>query len=168
MLTDVNLSVTMKAIMSGAVDLATSESRFALPRALSYTDGAGASQANVLWHDKRQIAASGTDDIDLSGALVDALGVAAVYARVKGLMVYAWPANTNNVVVGGAAATQWVGPFGAATHTVALQPGGLLTLATVSAAGWPVVNAASDLLRIANSAGGTVVDFEIAILGASS
>lgn len=167
-LSDIFMGLSVRAAMAESLDLKNRQSALAFSRSLSLLNGVGASQVDKVWDDIRTIAISGTDDIDLSGSLTDAFGAALSFARVKGLFVAADAGNTNNVVVGAAAATQWVGPFGAATHTVAVRPGGFFGIACADATGWPVVNAASDLLRIANSGAGTAVTYSIVILGASA
>jgi hypothetical protein len=134
-----------------------------------YSSGAGASQMDRLFAAQRTITASGTDDLDLTGtALQDILNQNLALARVKLIAVYAATGNTNNVVIGAAAATQFVGPFGANTHTIAVQPGGSFLIVTPTAAGWPVVAATSDLLRITNGGAGTSVTYDIIVGGSST
>lgn len=141
----------------------------AYAKSQGYATGAGASQMDRLFAAQRTIAASGTDDLDLTGtALQDILGQNLALARVKLIAVYAATGNTNNVVVGAAASNQFVGPFGAATHTLAVQPGGSLLLLSPTAAGWPVTAATADLLRIANSGAGTSVTYDVIIGGSST
>ena len=69
--------------------------------------------------------------------------------------------------LGGAAATQWQGPFGAVTHTIAVRPGGWFGIACVDATAWPAA-AGTDFLRIANSGAGTDVTYTIILLGSSA
>ena len=167
-LSDIFMGLTVRAAMAESLDLKSRTSALSFSRSLAMVNGVGAGQSDKVWDDIRTIAASGTDDLDLSGVLTDAFGAVVSFARVKGLFVAADALNTNNVVVGAAAATQWVGPFGAATHTVAIRPGGWFGICCSDATGWPVVNAASDLLRIANSGAGTGVTYSIVLLGASA
>lgn len=128
-------------------------------------EGTGANQANAIFIDDFTIAPSGTLDIDLAGTLVDPNGAAVVFTAIKDILVIALDANTNNIVVGGAPANGFFGPFGAATHTAPVVPGGHLKVANHSAAGWPVVGGTGDLLRLANSAAGTPVSGTIVIVG---
>lgn len=161
------ISLSVKALLSGATDLAQTVSPHILNFATSWASGVGASQSDIVWGDERTIAASGTDDLDLSGSLVGALGTV-VFARVKLLVVIASAGNTNNVVVGGAASAQFVGPFGAAAHTIAVPPGGPFLIGNPSAAGWAVTATTADLLRIANGGAGTGVTYKILIIGGAS
>src|ERR1700754_2115883 len=75
--------------------------------AIEFANGVGANQANVLWADTRTLAASATEDLDLSGVLADVFGATVTQARVKAIRISAAAGNTNNVIVGAASGTQW-------------------------------------------------------------
>jgi len=164
------LSLTFGATLNTALDLgAIASAPLAYSAARSLSTGVGASQADQMFFDQRQIAASGTDDLDLTGtALQNALGVNIAFARIKALIIEALGTNTNNLIVGNAAANPWVGPFGAGTHTVQVRPGGLLAMFCSDLTGWAVVAGTGDLLRVANSGAGTVVDYKIILIGATA
>jgi hypothetical protein len=99
---------------------------------------------------------------------LDPFGQAITFARVKGLIVSASAANANNVVIGGAASNAFTGVFGASTHTLAVRPGGLLVLTAPDASGYVVTAGTGDLLRVANSGGGTPVTYQIVVIGAAA
>lgn len=166
-LSDTAISLAVRTTMSEALDLKTRSAILNFTRGMALANGTGAEQADKVWDDTRVINASSNDDLDLSGGLTDAFGGTVAFVKVKGIFVFANAGNTNNVVIGAAAATQFVGPFGAATHTVAVPPGQFFAI-TASTNGWAVVNAASDLLRIANGGAGTPVTYDIVILGTSA
>lgn len=163
-----DISLTCLALLTGATDLAPITAPHSLSFGNSWTDGVGAGQADLVWGDTRTVTASANDDLDLAGALVGALGTTLTFARIKLIVVTADPGNTNNVVIGGAASAQFVGPFGAATHTHAVKPGGFYATAAPSATGWPVTATTADLLRIANGGAGTSVIYSILLVGASA
>ena len=142
----------------------------AVSKDIALATGTAAGQADVLWSDTRTIAASSNDDLDLAGALANAIGGTSVFARVKGLYIAAAASNTNNVVVGAAAATQWLALIGTATGTVILRPGAWLLVGAgvADATGYVVGAGTADLLRIANSGAGSTVTYDIAIVGASA
>lgn len=167
-LSDIFMGLSVRANVAESLDLTSRQAALAFSRALSLTNGTGANQVDKLYQDTNTLGPSATLDIDLVGALTDVFGTAFNFARVKGLFVAAAAGNTNNVVVGGAAATQWVGPFGAAAHTIAVQPGGWFGICTPSATAWPSAAGSTDLLRIANSGAGTDVTYSIVLLGASA
>jgi len=125
----------------------------------SGTDTVG--KANILFSDTRQLAASATEDLDLAGVLTDAFGATITAAEVVAIFIKAHATNTNSLIVG--AATQpFAGPLGA-LGTYTIKPGEYY-LAT-SQSGWAVGAGATDDLKIANSAGGTVVDYDVIIIG---
>lgn len=168
-LDSIGISWSVAATANNQFDLNKATAPLTYAKSFGWTTGAGISQADRAFADTRTIIASGTDDLDLSGtALQDILNVNLALARVKFIGLWAYGTNVNNVVVGAAAANQFVGPFGAATHTVALPPNGVLLLSAPTAAGWPVTAATADLLRIANSGAGTSVVYDIVIIGSST
>ena len=163
-----SFSVALAAAYTKVLDLATTRQDLNYKFVDTLATGTGANQADLLWTDTRTIAASGTDDLDLAGVLTDAFGDTATFARVKGLIVRAADGNTNNVVIGAAASNQFVGFFGASTHTVAVRPGGVFTIYSPDATAYAVTASTADLLRIANSSSGTAVTYDIVIIGASA
>jgi hypothetical protein len=132
-------------------------------------NGVGAGQADRRYHKTRTLAASATEDLDLAGVLTDVYGAVLTFARVKALIVAAAAANANNVIVGGAAATQFLSWVGAATHTVTVRPGGVLALiAGVGDSVGYVAGAGADFLRIGNGGAGTSVTYDITVIGCSA
>lgn len=133
---------------------------------LSVVPGTSTGQADVAYFESRTLAASATENLDLNaGSLVQPNGATATFAKVRGLLITAAAANTNDVIVGGAASNGWVTPFGAATHTVTIKPGGSFMLQCP--VGYAVTAATGDLLKIANSSSGSAVTYSIAIVGTS-
>lgn len=138
------------------------------PRAATnLQQGTAASQADLMFADTRTIAASGTDNLDLTGtALNNVFGVALALVKVKAIYVKASAANTNNVVIG-AGTNPFSGPLGGTLPTITVPPGGEVLL-TAPVSGWTVTAATGDILKIVNSAGSTSVDYDIIIAGTSA
>lgn len=140
---------------------------------IQLASGTGAGQADKLWYDERTLAASATEDLDLSGGQTDDFGVSFTIARIKAIAIKAAPvsgtANTNNVVVGAASATQWAALLGT-TGTITLRPGSLFVAmaGAADATGYVCAAGATDLLKIANSAGGTSVAYQIVVIACSA
>jgi hypothetical protein len=137
---------------------------------ISLADGAGAGQANLVFMDRRNIAASATDSLDLNGGgLLDPQRNTLVFARIKGLWVRAVSTNNaaNNVVVTRPAANG-VPLFTAAGDSLALRPGEIFTWTSPTAAGVVVTAATGDLIDFVNSAGTNTVDYDVVILGAAT
>lgn len=168
-LSNTSLLLRLLSTPTRSIDLQTGEAPLTFQRGYNFANGVVDGQADLLWTDRRTINASSNDDLDLVGtSLQDAFGQTVSFARVKGIFVVADPTNINDVVIGNAAATQFVGPFGAAAHTIKVQPGQFFAICAAGATAWPAVGGASDLLRIANGGAGTSVTYDIAILGASA
>lgn len=140
---------------------------------LQWPNGTAANTADRLYQGRRTINASTNEDLDLHGGagtvlLVDSYGATITFARIRAIIVKAAAANTNNVVVGGSATNTFVGPFGAATHTIAIPPDGFWMAVAPGTTGWTVTGATGDLLRVANSGAGTSVTYDIFLIGASA
>lgn len=163
------LVVTAVANLTNELDLGEASAPLTRTYRSVFDNGTGAGQADKVFHDQRTLAASATEDLDLAGVLTDPLGAALTFARIRGLVVAAAAANTNNVVVGNASSNAWAALLGA-TGTVVLRPGAVLALAVgeADAAGYAVTAGTGDLLKVANSAGGTSVTYDLIIIGASA
>jgi hypothetical protein len=161
-----NINVNVTGQLTTALDLEGVVSTLSKKMLLGLTDGTGANQANNCFSDTRTLAASATESLDLSGALLNAFGQTIAFTRVKALMIFAAAGNTNDVVVGGAGANGFISPFGAAAHTVRVKPGGSLILTAPDVNGYSVTAATADLLQIANSAAGTPVTYDVIVIGA--
>lgn len=134
-------------------------------RQIDVANGTALGQANAVYVDDFSIAASGTLNIDLAGTLPDPHGNVLVFTAIKEIYINADSTNANNIVVGNGT-NPFLGPFGAAAHTVALRPGGFLHVCEgYSAAGWAVTAATADILMLTNSAAGTPVTGTIVIVG---
>lgn len=167
---DLTAKVSVTAKWLAAPDLGSVLASLTKSYGPTLTDGAGAGQANELYHKQRTLAASVTEDLDLTGAvLLDPLGGAVTLARVKGLVIAAAATNTNNVVVGAAASFAWTGLLGA-THTVTLRPGAVFAAfaGVADATGYVVTAGTGDLLKVANSGGTTSVTYDIIVYGSTT
>lgn len=126
-----------------------------------FANGTASGQASVLYSGARTLAAGTFEDLDLQGLLETGLNEPATFTAVKGLYVRS-PANApGSLIVGGAAANAWPGPFG--TGKITLPAGGLLELIHPTT-GWPVTATTADLLRIENG-GASAVTYTLVIAG---
>ncbi|WP_282698209.1 hypothetical protein [Streptomyces sp. CC208A] len=164
-----SLSVAANATLTSALDLATASAPVTVRAATTWQSGIGAGQADRVFSDRRTLAASATEDLDLAGVLLDAFGAAITFARVKGLYVRADAANVNNVVLGNATSNAWAALLGA-TGTLTLRPGAAVGLTTgaADATAYAVTAGTGDLLKVANSGAGTAVSYDIVIIGSSA
>jgi hypothetical protein len=135
---------------------------------IALANGTGANQADLIYTETRTLGASASVTLDLAGVLTDIYGALITFARIKAIIILAAAANTNNVLMGAAAATQFLGPLGSATDVVNVRPGGWGIFVAPDATAWAVGAGATDFLKFANSAAGTGVTFDLAIIGASA
>lgn len=128
----------------------------------SFANGTTAGKANRLYAGSVALTDGGTTDLDLAGgSLSDVLGAALTFVNVRAIILFARAANTTNVTVGNDAAA-FVGPFGAAAHTVVLKPG--MCVAFFDDVGWAVTPTTADILQFVNAAGAAAT-VDVLILG---
>jgi hypothetical protein len=159
-----SLIVNAKMEHANALDLATALLMLDEVYQADLSNGTGDDQVNELWHDERTIAASGTDTLDLAGALTSAFGATITFTKIKAIVVIADAGNTNDVVVGGASSNAFQGPFNATTHKINVQKGGAF-VAIAPKTGWTVTAGTGDQFLIANGGGTTSVTYRIILIG---
>lgn len=157
------IEVNINASLNGVADLGTVQFNSSISKAKKFVPGtATTGEADILWTDSRSLAASGTESLDLAGGLTNVFGSVITFAEVTAL--YFYNTGTTAMTIGNAATNAWVGPFGAATHTLTIPAGEMLTL--TNADGWAVIAATGDLLKVLNAAGATGT-YDIMIIGRS-
>jgi len=154
--------------LTNPLDLTTPAAPHAIKKSLALATGTGANQADLVFSDTRTLGASANEDLDLAGVLTDPFGIVMTFARIKMMYFFAAAANTNNVEIGGAAATQFVNWVNAAADVIILRPGGVFLLTAPDATAYAVGAGASDFLRVTNGAAGTSVTYDIVLIGASA
>ncbi len=162
------LMLSLVSTLTGTAGLSTPEDKLNYSKNYNWATGVGADQADKQYRAQRTLAASATEDLDLSGVLTDALGGAFTLAKIKKLIIIAAPGNTNNVVVT-RPASNGVPLFLAAGDGISLPPGAGMALVAPGLAGLATVTAATgDLITVTNSGGTTSVTYDIIIEGTSA
>ena len=135
----------------------------------SLANGTAIDQADVLWHDRRTLAASTSEDLDLAGSLVSALtGAAVTFAKIKCIYIKNRASTAGYILaVGGASSNQFVGWVANASDIVNIGPDGVMLLWNPSLAGYAVTASTGDLLKINNTGGGSL-DYDIVLIGTSA
>ncbi|MER8233474.1 hypothetical protein [Streptomyces sp. NPDC094049] len=164
-----SMSVAVDGNLTAALDLSMASAPVTVRAATSWQSGTGAGRADRLFSDRRQLAASATEDLDLAGVLLDAFGATITWARIKGLYIRAADTNTNNVVIGNATSNAWAMLLGA-TGTITLRPGASFGVVTgaADAVGYAVTTGTGDILKVGNSGAGTPVSYDLVIIGTST
>lgn len=158
-----SIDLNIRGKQTGTADLGTPQISLNVSKSMQFTPGtASVGQANILFSDTRTLAASANEDLDLAGALTDALGASIAAAEVVAIYIAAASGNTNNVNVT-RPASNGVPLFLAAGDGFGLTPGDFF-LRTMRN-GVAVTAATGDLINIANSAAGTPVTYDIVIFG---
>lgn len=160
-----NLKVALAGTFTGDNDLSTVAQAINYSKSFNLTNGTGADQANMIWMDQRTLTASSTEDLDLYGGLTNSFGTTINFTSIKGILIYAAAANTNDVVVGGDGSAAFVNWVSDATDKIVVKPGGLFALINSNANGYAVTATTADILQIANSSSGTSVTYDIILLG---
>lgn len=162
-----NVKVSINATLTKTADFESASSAIAHALSLAFSDGTAAGQADLIFKDTRTLAASATEDLDMSGALTNIYGETVVFADVRAILITADSANTNNVNVT-RPASNGLPLFLAASDGVAVRPGGAFLYVARDATGIPVTAGTGDLLTLTNSAGSTSVTYSITVIGASA
>lgn len=155
----INVTDAKAAVGSGqAVD------NFAATARTAFTIGTGSGAVDVMWRDQRQLVGT-SEDLDLAGVLTNQFGAVATFAKVRGIYIRNTETGAGKTLsVGGAAANQFLTPFGAADDKVKIGPGGVLML-TSPVDGFAVTAGTGDKLKI--DAGAQTITYEICIVGTS-
>jgi hypothetical protein len=159
---NLDLTVRVEGEYTGANDISAPNQPIDFKALLSFLTGSGSGLASKVFADTRTLAASATENLDLSGSLTDAFGAVLAFTKVKAILVKAHVTNVNAVVLGGAGSNPFVGPWGA-TGTQTVQPGGVAFYA--DPVGFDVTPATGDLLKVLNGGSGTGVDYDVVIVG---
>ena len=165
--TELKLSLVWQ--FQDALDLATVLDNSQLNYHKTLANGTASDQADKIWHDQRTLAAGAHEDLVLSAlprALFDnALTIA--LAKVKAIMLVNTAIGAGQeLVVGGAAADEWIGPFAASGNKLAVPADSCMVLVNKKS-GWAVAAGSADQLRIANAGSGSIT-YDIVILGTSA
>lgn len=158
------VNVHIDSTLTKSLSLSQIDDKLVRDYAISLSNGTGANQANNVWHARRTLTASATEDLDLAGVLTSSNGQTLTFTRVKFILVYAATANTNTVNVS-RSASNGVPIFAAAGDLVGVTPGGMFILAAPNATGIPVTASTGDLITVTNSAGSTSVTYDIVVIG---
>jgi hypothetical protein len=162
------IKASLSWLFQDALDLSLVSDSSKLDYQIALPHGAGAEQADKVWHDERTLAAGASENVILSALPLEMFGGnwTISLASVKAiLLVNGASAPGENLVLGGAASQAWQGPFAAAGDKLVVPADSCLLLVNKKA-GWAVNAGVADMLRIANAGAGSIT-YKIAILGVS-
>lgn len=160
-----SVSLRVAATLEAYQDLLSVKAPLDYGKYVSLKNGTGGNQANQLFTDTRTLAASTSEDLDLSGVLTNPLGASITFTKIKAIIIESSSANANDVIVGGAPSNGLSTPFGDVSDKVKVKPGGLFCLIAPDANGYAVTAGTGDLLRVANGGSGSTVEYSIIVIG---
>lgn len=157
------INVLLNITHTKDVDLNTLRDTMNLTRGVSFTDGTGANQAEVIFHDNRTLADAANETIDLQdGTLSDPFGDAVTMSKLKALYIKNNSTDAN-LLIGGAAATV-LSLFADVTDILPLRPGGEFLITAPDANGIDVSTNA-DLKLAHDGTGSSSLTYDIVAIG---
>lgn len=173
-----SLGITLSGTAQKSTDLSTTTDPLTITESLALTFGTGAGKADQRWHDRRLLAASASENLDLAGSLINAFGGTVTFANVKIIFVRnvsdettTSPAHTATdaaIAVGAAASNVFQGPFQDTTDAVNIAAGGVFLVGRADTSGWTVTASSGDMLKVANLDGADEAMYDIVIIGESA
>ena len=174
--TVVKIILTGKAVKARGLSAPAEKHSFENTEELAF--GTGAGEMDLMWSDRRILAASAADNLDLAGGLTSGLSAAMTFSKVKVLAIQnrsdEADIDTGHAVatdadlrIGAAAANQFLAGFQAAAHAWDVEAGDLF-VGTYFGTGWAVANGATDILKITNNDGADQLLYDIVIGGLPS
>jgi hypothetical protein len=172
----VTLTLKLVAAVKKTIDLSTGDAPLNINEAMALAFGTAADQADQIWWDRRELGETASENLDLAGSLLNAFGVAVTFSKVKAIIVInrsdqnigAFTATDAEITVGGAAATECMGPFDAAGDAIKVAAGGMFMVTRPDATGWAVVTGTGDILKVANNDAGDHALYDIVLIGVSA
>lgn len=158
------ISIKSAAEVNTVHDLGVASFTASLNAGFNFTNGTGAGKIQAVYSDRRTLAASATDSLDLSDTLTDKFNTVIAFTSVKGIMLKADAANVDPLMIGGAGASGFNSWLSGAGDAVKVMPGGCLVLIAPDATGYPVTAGSGDLLEVVNT-GGSEMNYELVIIG---
>jgi hypothetical protein len=145
-----SLSVVNNLTHTGPSTLSSAKETFSQLVSWTVTSGDSTNQMNALWHDRRTIAGSTNETIDISGGITNAFGTVLNLTEVKFFVIRPASTNDSTISVGGAAANAFTNWVADATDAVRVRAGGTLILLAPDATGYGVDAGTGDALLVSN------------------
>lgn len=163
------LHVSLQALVAGEysvpVDFGNAVEDVQFTAFAQLSQGTAANQADLLYRDRRTLAASASETLDLQ-ALVNVFGQAMNFARVKGILLASVKTNSTELQFGPNSSNGFTAAFGDASDRVRVRAGGFAMLAAYDAVSY-AVTPTTRLLYVVNAAGASA-QYDIMIVGASA
>ncbi len=161
---DTSIELSVRSVLRKTLELDVAQDPLIFTRTITLTDGVGEDQSDQNFHDKRTLAASASEELDVNGSLSDTFGDTVTLARVKVLYLRNL-SDGDSLLVGGAAANA-LGLFSDSSDILKLRPGGILLITASDLTSIPI--GSNDKLKLEHSGDTTSsLQYEIVLIGAS-
>lgn len=161
-----SISVSCKCMETGTGDLGTPQCYHVWNWALGLTSGTTANKADLVWSDTRTLTAT-SENLDVVGGLTGLLGTVLSFVEIVAVFVKNNSA-TGTLTIGNGTNPAYAGLFGAGTHTIAVNAGGMW--GWVSPADGPgclvPVGSTGDIIKV--DSGAATISYSILVLGRSA
>lgn len=134
-----------------------------LSRGVTFSEGEGANQINMVWHDQRSLADGANETLDFhDGSLTNKVGVSITMDKIKALYIKN-NSSEASLIIGGAVANQ-LGLFADGADKLVLPPGGELPFIAPGASGVDC-SSNSDLKLEHDGTGSSELVYDIVVFG---
>lgn len=150
-----------------AGDVTGGQSRSSITPSISLTAGTGAGAANKVIVKSYSIAASGTQAIDVNGAINDPLGIGTVsFTKLRAIMVYLTTDTTSTgITVQPGAANPVTTILSGTTPKLTIANGGFVVIGNPTATGYACTAGTADNIDITNLDSSNVATVQVVFLG---
>lgn len=162
-----DISLSIRGDLVNPIDLQTGTAPLSYIPLYNWVEGTGANQIQQTFTDSRTLASAASENLDLSGGLLNIYNVTINFTRIRLLLIRCPSTNANVVRVGPGAANGWITAFNDASDRINVRPGGILILAAADPTGYAVTAGTGDILTVLNTndISAVSVAYEIIIMG---
>lgn len=162
------ITAQIEGLFKNILDLSTPADALLERTKIQLGNGTTANNADLVFHDRRTINASSSEDLDLAGgSLLSPFGAGLTFVELRAVMISASLSNVNNVRVS-RPASNGVPLFLAASDGIDVPPGGCFMWACPADGKVTVTAGTGDLITVANSSSGSAVTYDVVIVGTSA
>ena len=174
-----SITVEVQADIKLAADLHVPVSALRMLKSLVFAFGATLGKCDQVFWDRRVIAASGNDPLDLVGTLKNPLQGTVNFDFLKGIAIYnrsdeaLTHAGGSHVITDAAivvldTSSTFTGPCKTIAKGQVIDAGGLFLAATPIVTGWAVTADSGDTFQVDNEDGADEALYDIVLLGVST
>lgn len=160
------VSVTINLTETKTQDAVTASAPFAQSVAWAIANGTAAGKADRVWTGTHTLAASASEDLDLSGSLATVLGTTFVTVKCKLLFLFNRATSPGAITAGRGASGGWTWISAVSAGVVIPSNGFVCWCAQTD--GVAVVATTADLVHIAADATAGTYTYDIAVVGTSA